>query len=606
MQLRQRLTPCLNVIRSLVLVLLVLSGGAVPSAVLAAPLALAQAESAAPKPTPERFETPRETVEALLAIYDYERTHQTRFLEDASQAFQAREGLTGGERAREYARQLGRTFDHITLLDPERIERELITIDATHAEWTVASEVDPEFVVTLGFVKTDEHGWVIDTRTSANIYEWYTRAADLPRIEAIGDKPLSTEEFVRSIVPARLKGGGLLLEPWQWIGLLVLFLIAFFFERILTISVRPLVRKLSRFEGQTLPQDMLLRFERPFGWLLLAWLWLAGVQLLDLPVNVYAPLRMGVQMFTTVMTVWTAYHLADIACWPLQVKADRSENKFDDMLVPLLRRTLKIVIVLIGAVVFVSDITGDLWHILAGLSIGSLAIGFAAKDSVENLFGTFTVLLDGPFKIGDLVKMGDIEGTVEEVGFRSTRIRTPEDSLVTVPNSRFISSHVDCLGARRERRVKFNLGLTYDTPAQSIEAFCEGVRELVRAHPYTAKDSYHVWFSNFGASSLDVEVICFIETTEFPTFVRERHRLFLDILRLAQRLGVGFAFPTTTVWMGRAEDLAQPGAGPADRRAAIDQGRACAREVARESVGGLTGKPEPVQFVADDPDAIPR
>jgi MscS family membrane protein len=177
---------------------------------------------------------------------------------------------------------------------------------------------------------------------------------------------------------------------------------------------------------------------------------------------------------------------------------------------------------------------------------------------------------------------------------------------VTVPNSRFISSHVDCLGARRERRVKFNLGLTYDTPAQSIEAFCEGVRELVRAHPYTAKDSYHVWFSNFGASSLDVEVICFIETTEFPTFVRERHRLFLDILRLAQRLGVGFAFPTTTVWMGRTEDLAPRGAGPVDRRAAIEHGRASAREVARESVGGLTGKPEPVQFVADDPDAIPR
>ena len=588
--------------RTLLFVLLAWLAPGAPLA--AAPMRLQDELPASVAPS-ERFESPSETIEALLAIYDFERTRQPKFLDHAAHAFQAREGLTGGDRAREYARHLGRTFDHVALLDPERVERELVEIDDTHREWTVASEVDPDFVLTIGFVLTDDHGWLIDTRTSAQIDGWYRRAADLPRIAGIGDKPLSTQELVRSLVPAKLKRGGFLLEPWQWIGFLILFLVAFFFERILTISVRPLVRKLSRFESQTLPQEMLARFERPFGWLLLSWLWVAGIPLLDLPVSVYSPVRMTVELVTIVLTVWTAYTLADIACWPLQVKADRSENKFDDMLVPLLRRTLKIIIVLIGTIVFVSNITGDLWHILAGLSIGSLAIGFAAKDSVENLFGTFTVLLDGPFKIGDLVKLGDIEGTVEEVGFRSTRIRTPEDSLVTVPNSRFISSHVDCLGARRERRVKFNLGVTYDTPAQSIESFCEGVRELVRAHPYTAKDSYHVWFSNFGASSLDIEVICFIETTEFPTFVRERHRLFLDILRLAQRLGVSFAFPTTTVWMGRQEDLVHAGV-PGDRRAALDQGRALARAVASESVGTLQGKPEPVQFVDGDPDAIPR
>ena len=131
------------------------------------------------------------------------------------------------------------------------------------------------------------------------------------------------------------------------------------------------------------------------------------------------------------------------------------------------------------------------------------------------------------------------------------------------------------------------------------------LRELVRAHPYTAKDSYHVWFANFGSSSLDVEVICFIETTEFPTFARERHRLFLDILQLAQRLGVSFAFPTTTVWVGRQEDLVHRDV-PAGRRAALDQGRATAKALASESVGGLQSKPAPVQFVEGDPDAIPR
>lgn len=567
-----------------------------------APPAQSEAADAAQS---ERFETPRATVEAFLAIFDFERTGDAQFLDRAARTFQGSDGLTGLERAREFAQRLARTLDHVTLLEAERVERELERIDDTRARWSAVSEVDPDFVITLGFVRTEERGWLIDTETSAQIYEWYTHAANLERIAAIGDKPLSTSEVVRRMVPRALKGGGVLLEPWQWIGLLLLFLIAFFFERILTLSVRPLVRRLSRFEGVNLPPDLLSRFERPFGWLLLAWLWLGGVQLLDLPTGVYAPLRIGVKLFTTVMTIWTLYALADVACWPLKVKADKSENKFDDMLVPLLRRTVKLLVVLIGLIALVSSLTGDIWHVLAGLSIGSLAIGFAAKDSIENLFGTFTVLLDGPFKIGDLVKVGDIEGAVEEVGFRSTRIRTAEDSLVTVPNSRFIVSHVDNLGARRARRIKLGLGVTYDTPAETLEAFCEGVRELIRAHPYTTNENYHVWFAGYGASSLDIELICFVAAADYATFTRERHRLYLDILRLAQRLGVKFAYPTTTVWMGRPEDLAGADV-PADSAQALLQGRTVAKGVAGDSVGKLSGKPAAVRYDPGDPDAIFR
>lgn len=554
----------------------------------------------------EHFDSPRETIETFLSVYEFERSGSVEHLERAAKVFEAREGLTGGERARKLAERLGSVFDHVTLIDPARVDSELVQLDERHAQWTVSSEVDPSFTVQLGFVRTDAFGWLIDARTCAQIEGWYVRASDLARIAAVGDKPRTTAEIVRSLVPSRLKHGGWLLEPWQWVGLLLLFLLAFFFERILTLSVRPLVRRLARFEGVNLPPDVLARFERPFGWFLLAWLWLGGVQLLDLPVAVYAPLRLGVQLFTTVIGVWTLYSATDVVCWPLKVKADQSENKFDDMLVPLLRRTIKILVVLVGGVFFASQLSGDLWHILAGLSIGSLAVGFAAKDSIENLFGTFTVLLDGPFRIGDVVKIGgDIEGSVEEVGFRSTRIRTPEDSLITVPNSRFISSHVDCLGARRARRVKLSLGLTYDTPATKIEAFCEGVRELVRAHPYTTNENYHVWMAGFGASSLDIEVVFFINALDYGTFTRERHRMFLDILRLAQRLGVSFAFPTTTVWMAQAEDTEHDNV-PADGPQGVLLGRSEAKAVAEGSIGKLPAKPGPVRYDVADPDALLR
>ncbi|MCC7012210.1 MAG: mechanosensitive ion channel family protein [Planctomycetes bacterium] len=568
----------------------------------AAPARRAQGESAPAQQSAQRFETPRQTIEAFLSAYKFRASGDPAQRERAASAFESRKGLAGLERAAEFADRLAKTFDHVTFVDPERVERELAFQDELHATWSVVSEIDPTLSIELGFLRTEDRGWVIDAATESRIYGWYTRAADLERI-ASASTPLSTTEIVRRFVPRQLKGGGILLEPWQWIGLLLLFLLAFFSERLLTISVRPVIRKLSRFEGVNLPLEILARFERPFGWLLLAWLWLAGIQLLDLPTGVYAPLRIGVGFFTTVMTVWTVYALVEVGCWPLKVKADRSENKFDDMLVPLLRRTLKLLVILVGLVFIVSRITGDLWHVLAGLSIGSLAVGFAAKDSIENLFGTFTVLLDGPFKIGDAVKVGDIEGSVEEVGFRSTRIRTPEDSLISVPNSRFIASHVDNLGQRRMRRVKLTLGLTYDTPPEKIESFCEGVRELIRAHPLTRNENYHVWFGNYGASSLDIDVICFIGVTDHATYLRERHRLYLDILRLAKLQGVAFAFPTQTVWHARAEDLVHHDV-PRDGAQAVLEGRAQAKQLASDTVGKLASKPQPVRFEPDNPDAI--
>ncbi|MDT8323497.1 MAG: mechanosensitive ion channel family protein, partial [Bacteroidota bacterium] len=172
-----------------------------------------------------------------------------------------------------------------------------------------------------------------------------------------------------------------------------------------------------------------------------------------------------------------------------------------------------------------------------------------AKDTVENLFGSLTVMFDKPFDIGDWIKVGDLEGTVEEVGFRSTRIRTFYNSQITMPNSRLVASAVDNLGRRQYRRLSTTLGVQYDTPPEKIDAFCEGIREIIRRHPYTRKDFYMVYFNEFAAFSLNILLYVFHETPDWATELRERHRLLLDITRLAKRLGVEFAFPTQTLHM---------------------------------------------------------
>ena len=228
-------------------------------------------------------------------------------------------------------------------------------------------------------------------------------------------------------------------------------------------------------------------------------------------------------------------------------------SHFDEMLVPLLRTLLRVLVVIV-VILFVLHYWFDTppTTVLGALGIGGVALAFAAKDTLGNFFGSLTVLFDRPFAVGDWIVMGDVDGTVEHVGFRSTRVRTFYNSIITVPNAKMVDSVVDNYGARRYRRTKTMISIQYSTSPERIDAFCEGIRELIRLHPYTRKDYYHVYFNEFAASSLDLLLYVFFEVPDWSTELRERHRLFVDIVRLAHDIGIEFAFPTQTVWLHRA------------------------------------------------------
>ena len=410
------------------------------------------------------------------------------------------------------------------------------------------------------------------------------------------------------MLPDALQASPFLLRNWQWLGLLLLLLGCAIVDRIVRAVAGRVFSRLTAGRDLSVEEKLLRGFERPFGLLGAALAFGFFLPALGLT-EYYATLALAADFVATVAGVWAVYRFVDLLCGVLERKAKRTVNKFDDMLVPLVRRTLKIFVVVVGLVYLASRWTEDPWGVVAGLGLGSIAVGFAAKDSIENLFGTFTVLSDKPFQIGDWVIVGTLEGTVERVGFRSTRIRTFYNSLITVPNRTFISSDVDNMGQRTYRRIKTTLGLTYDTPPEKIEAFCEGIRELIRTHPYTRKDYYHVYLNGFGAASLEVLVYCFVATPEWATELREKHRLFADILRLAQELGVSFAFPTQTIHVARPEDAVHDDV-PAGDRDGQRRGRRAASEVVERSMadwGGTGSIPPPVVIsttprAADDGD----
>jgi len=359
--------------------------------------------------------------------------------------------------------------------------------------------------------------------------------------------------------PEYLRGEFLSLALWKWVALLGVIALGWPVKILVAAVVAVVLGVWFKRRKITLERDVRRRAFRTAGWAGTALLWwhvvAADYLSLGVWVNVLLP---AARLITGVTIVWVAYRLVDIVGGYIASNRDVRLTSFDDVLIPLLTKILRIFVVVVAIFLVLEMMGYKPTTVLGVIGIGGVAVAFAAQDTIGNFFGSITVLFDRPFGIGDWIVVGDIEGTVERVGFRSTRLRTFYNSVVTIPNSKMVNTQVDNYGARRFRRVKIMLSITYDTPAEKIDAFCEGIRELIRLHPYTRKDYYHVYFNQFAASSLDILLYAFFEVPDWGTELRERHHLFMDILRLARKLGIEFAFPTQTLWVERAKEGGMP------------------------------------------------
>ena len=238
----------------------------------------------------------------------------------------------------------------------------------------------------------------------------------------------------------------------------------------------------------------------------------------------------------------------------------------------MLRKTLKVLVVVVGTLVVLQNLDFDVTTLFASVSIGGLALGLAAKDALANLFGSISIFVDSPFQIGDWINVAGKDGTVEEVGFRSTRIRTFYDSVLVMPNATVANANIDNYGLRKYRRCLTTLGLTYDTTPEQMQAFVEGLRAIISANPYTRKDFYEVHMSGFGDSALEIMVFFFFDCDTWTKEMSARHDIYLEFMRLAQDIGVGFAFPTRSLHIESAAnrtDKSLPAALSAEELGAI-------------------------------------
>lgn len=447
------------------------------------------------------------------------------------------------EAARKSSEALVGVFDKLERIDyakiPESVDGDYWIYDKRSAGPEAAQE---SVEISL---RKKEGDWLFSKETVLSLPLYTEELRDRAIVQGVTE--LSTwKEALREWLPEWSKDKSLILALWQWIGLVFLVGLGYLVEKMISIASRNLINKNVAIFKRA-PNELIKKATFPFGKIILLYLVHANLYWLDLEPTELAFIKRTIYVLSALAAVWLGHRLVEIASFFLEEKAKATVSKFDDIMVPLLAKTAFILVYLFGALLVLSSLTVNVTGLLAGLGIGGLAFAFAAKDTLANFFGSIMLVLDRPFDIGDVIKTGDIEGVVTEVGFRSTRVRTFHDSLITVSNGDLMNRSIDNLGKRRYRRLNTTLGLEYDTPPQKVEAFCEGIRQLILNHKWTRKDNFNVYFTNFGASSLDIQLMVFWETADYAREQSEKHRLMVDILRLAKELEVNFAFPTQTV-----------------------------------------------------------
>lgn len=368
------------------------------------------------------------------------------------------------------------------------------------------------------------------------------------------------------------------MAAWQALGLALLAAVGLVMRKLVSTLVLWFLRRLKVRLAQHWTDDVMRPVARSPGLLVLAGVVALGLPLLALPAGIAATLGIAVRTVAALSASIVVYRIIDVIAASLRERAAASETKLDDQLVPLVRRLAQIATVTIGAVFVLQSLQLEVGSLVAGLGLGGLAFALAAKDTISHLFGSITVFLDKPFQIGDWVVTCGVEGIVEEVGFRSTRVRTFADTLVTIPNGKLTDAIVDNWSLRRNRRHLTTLALVYGTTPAQMEAFCDGIRAVVLAHPSTKNEDIDIGFKGFGESSLDVQVSFFWTVASWSTEQQACHEVNLAIWRLGHELGIQFAFPTRTL---QVEAAGVATAQPADE--------ALAGIVARFGPGGGAG-----------------
>lgn len=528
---------------------------AVFSGLLPLPTEVNAQEFLDPSPlAPIKTDHPRDTMRTFIANMNKVREARAKKDDQAASAALKRATRTlqlgrnvldtnlEGERA---AQLLKETIDRVIV-----INYSLIPDDTTLNRWRLKGTEISIVKVPDGEYRAGE--FLFSAETVGRAQEFFDVVSPLPYLPKSGKGALFKGGWIENNVPSWLQGKTFGMFHWQWFGILFAIICGFVVRIVIEYAVTTL-KKIATRSSSEWDDNIISATEGPIGTIAAAALWYVALKILAIDGTAQSVLLIAIQIVFSISLIWLFLNFTDVATSALQRYARRTDVPIDDQLVPLIRRACRLFVALFGILVSIQNLGVNVMSLLAGLGLGGLAFALAAKDTAANLFGSIMILWDQPFKVGDWIRSGGNEGTVEEIGFRSTRIRTFYDSQISIPNSELANAHIDNLGRRKFRREKFTIGLTYDTAPDKLEKFIDGVKAIIKDHPKTRKDNFHVVFEQFGASSLDILVYFFLEVPDWAEELKEKQDIHLKILKAASSLKVDFAFPSRSIYMHSPE-----------------------------------------------------
>ena len=458
------------------------------------------------------------------------------------------------ETSRRLAIQLKEVLDRIALPPVESIPDAQAMAKAEFKRWTI-----PDTEIQIAQVKTGPRAgeYLFTPETLNRLPEFYAKVRDFPYKPGASVgwydfstySPVGVAMALHRIVPSRWlldkpqhRTRTLFLDQpvWRWLGILVVLGAGF-------AAVRWFFRLSAYCAKRVEPAGKWVELLRPLSIALvtpIAVLILAEV------------LRVSGTLYeVSTRSLWTVFFLAltwlvwvaggVVAESVISVEKLRTSS-IDSQLVRLMLRLLTIIMAIAILVRGADRIGLPAYSVLAGLGVGGLAVALAAQQTLANLLGSLIIMFEKPFAIGHSIKLKDFEGTVESVGFRSTRIRTTYNSLLTIPSSQLVNSPIDNMELRQYRQIKTVLNLAYDTPVAKIGDFVEGIKHILMTHPDTRKDNIQAVLYDLGPDSLNILLNFFLQVPDRAAELNQRQRVLLDILSLAEAKGICFATPPET------------------------------------------------------------
>jgi len=379
--------------------------------------------------------------------------------------------------------------------------------------------------------------WAFAPATVARIDTWY---------EALPDRWLR-DWLTRAGLDVLLLPGFFDILWWQWIALPIVGLVSWAAGRMLRAVTRPIISRLTSRTTNTWDDELVARLGPPLTLAFAVLVFALGARPLHLTLEAsqfVGSLLRATFVFALFWGLWRATGV--VTAWIIS-RPWAAANPSTMNLLSIGANIWRGLVAGTGILAMLAALGYPIGTALAGLGIGGLALAFGAQKTIENVFGSISLAVDQPFRVGDFVKVEDFVGTVENIGLRSTRFRTLDRTVVSIPNGKLSDQRLESFQVRDRMRLATTIGVTYGTTRTQMQAVLEGLERALRAHPKIWSEAVVVKFKEFGPSSLDIEIMAWFEVPTWGDFQQCRQEVLLEFMRVVEEAGTSFAFPTRTV-----------------------------------------------------------